>query len=402
MPNFTAMKVLFIVQGEGRGHLTQAITTERILRSQGHEVVEVLVGKSGSRQLPAFFERSIHAPVRRFDSPNFLPAPQNKRNTLPRTIAVNLLKTPVYVRSVLLLSDRIEKTGAELVVNFYEMLTGFVYLLFRPRVPQVSIGHQYLFLHDGFDFPKHCGRTSLWLLRLFTSITSIGARERLALSFRPMADDEQHRVCVIPPLLRDEVLATEPSDGDFIHGYMVNAGFGRSVEQWHREHPEWPLRFFWDKKGAAEVTRIDDTLSFHSISDTAFLQSLAACRAYATTAGFESVCEAMYFGKPMLLVPAHVEQDCNAHDAARSGAAIVAQDFDLSLLADFVPKFRPDPSFQVWARSCQQRLMARLVRAVQPREEAAFSWSSLVHAAYYRHVGQLMLSKLMRTLYPVA
>ena len=39
------MKVLFIVQGEGRGHLTQAITLEEILRRNGHEVVEVLVGK---------------------------------------------------------------------------------------------------------------------------------------------------------------------------------------------------------------------------------------------------------------------------------------------------------------------------------------------------------------------
>ena len=46
------MKVLFIVQGEGRGHLTQAITLEEILRRNGHEVVEVLVGKSNTRRLP--------------------------------------------------------------------------------------------------------------------------------------------------------------------------------------------------------------------------------------------------------------------------------------------------------------------------------------------------------------
>ena len=35
------MKFLFIVQGEGRGHLTQAITLEEILRRNGHEVVAV-------------------------------------------------------------------------------------------------------------------------------------------------------------------------------------------------------------------------------------------------------------------------------------------------------------------------------------------------------------------------
>lgn len=48
------MKILFIVQGEGRGHLTQAISMEKLLRSNGHEVVEVLVGKSESRRLPGF------------------------------------------------------------------------------------------------------------------------------------------------------------------------------------------------------------------------------------------------------------------------------------------------------------------------------------------------------------
>lgn len=385
------MKVLFIVQGEGRGHLTQAITVERMLRQRGHEVVEVLVGKSNSRQLPAFFERSIHAPVRRFDSPNFLPAPAGKRNTLPKTIAVNLLKTPIFVRSVFFLSERIRKSGADLVVNFYEMLTGFAYLLLRPRVPQVSIGHQYLFLHEGFEFPKTHDRTSLLLLRLFTRITSMGARERLALSFRPMMDDERHRVCVVPPLLREEVMAAKPSQGDYIHGYMVNAGFGQSVEQWHREHPKWPLRFFWDKKGAPELTRVDDTLSFHTISDTAFLQSLAGCRAYATTAGFESVCEAMFLGKPVLMVPAHVEQDCNAFDAERSGAGIVASDFDLGMLTSFAQSYRPDASFQTWARSCPERLMARFLRAVQPKQEEPFSLSGLLHTTYSRYIiGELL------------
>ena len=45
------MKFLFIVQGEGRGHLTQALTLEEHLLREGHEVVEVLVGKSRQVEL---------------------------------------------------------------------------------------------------------------------------------------------------------------------------------------------------------------------------------------------------------------------------------------------------------------------------------------------------------------
>ena len=118
------MKVLFIVQGEGRGHLTQAITMEELLRRNGHEVVEVLVGKSNSRCLPGFFNRSIQAPVKRFLSPNFLPTPANKRASLARSVAYNLTRLPVYLKSMHYIHRRIEESGAELVINFYELLTG--------------------------------------------------------------------------------------------------------------------------------------------------------------------------------------------------------------------------------------------------------------------------------------
>lgn len=141
------MKILFIVQGEGRGHLTQAISMEKLLRSNGHEVVEVLVGKSESRRLPGFFIRNIQAPVKQFISPNFLPTHANKRVNLTRSILYNLLKVPEYAESICYINRHIKETGAELVINFYELLTGLTYFLFpsgstsnlyRPSVPVPS------------------------------------------------------------------------------------------------------------------------------------------------------------------------------------------------------------------------------------------------------------------------
>lgn len=301
---------------------------EELLRRNGHEVVEVLVGKSNSRRLPGFFNRSIQAPVKRFLSPNFLPTPANKRVSISRSVAYNVLKMPTYLKSICYIRRRIEESGADLVINFYELLTGLTYFLFRPSVPQMSIGHQYLFLHSDFEFPDK-SRYSMGLLRFFTRLTCLGAQEKLALSFREMEDDEDAHIRVVPPLLRKDVLSCEGTKGDYLHGYMVNAGFGENVMDWHGKHPEVPLHFFWDKQGEEEVCRIDDTLSFHQIDDVKFLRYMAGCKAYATTAGFESVCEAMYLGKPLLMVHAHIEQDCNAYDAARTGVGIVADEFDL-------------------------------------------------------------------------
>ncbi|MBQ8674325.1 MAG: glycosyltransferase [Bacteroides sp.] len=344
------MKCLFIVQGEGRGHLTQAISMEEELRRNGHEVVEILVGRSSFRQLPAFFVQAVHAPIGHFLSPNFLPAPANGRVNLWRSVCYNLKHLAAYAGSLAYLNRRIRESGAEVVVNFYELLTGLTYLLYRPSVPQVCIGHQYLFLHRDFEFPSH-GRFSLLMLRLFTRLTCLGARERLALSFREMADDSKRRVRVLPPLLRKEVFACKATGGDYLHGYMVNAGFGESVRAWHEAHRDVPLHFFWDKQGAAEETSVDETLCFHQIDDVKFLRYMAGCRAYATTAGFESVCEAMYLGKPLLMVPVHIEQDCNAHDAVRTGAGITDCTFNLQRLLAFADGYRPDSRFRQWAES---------------------------------------------------
>lgn len=355
------MKFLFIVQGEGRGHLTQAITLEEILRRNGHEVVEVLVGKSSSRRLPGFFNRSIHAPVKRFVSPNFLPTPANKRVSLIRSIAYNLMKIPTYISSINYIRQRIDASGADMVINFYELLTGLTYFLCRPSVPQICIGHQYLFLHKDFEFPSS-PKANLSLLKFFTRLTSLGARERLALSFRSIEDDCAQHVRVVPPLLRREVQLYEPSQGNYIHGYIVNAGFSENVMEWHKRNPETPLRFFWDKWEEEAVKKVDDTLSFYQLDDIEFLRQMAGCKAYASTAGFESICEAMYLGKPILMVPAHIEQDCNAYDAAQSGAGIVADDFNLKQLLDFAENHRPNREFIYWVRSSEYTLLNILER----------------------------------------
>ena len=230
------MKFLFIVQGEGRGHLTQAITLEEMLLRNGHEVVEVLVGKSSSRTLPGFFNRNIHAPVKRFISPNFQPTADNKRADLKKSFAYNLLRFPEYFRSMCYINQRIKETGAEVVINFYELLTGLTYALFRPSIPYVCIGHQYLFLHQDFDFPDKSS-IQLWMLRFFTRMTALRSSKKLALSFKEMDQDDEQHIVAVPPLIRQEVTAIQAEEGNYIHGYMVNAGFSDSVEKFHIMYP---------------------------------------------------------------------------------------------------------------------------------------------------------------------
>ncbi len=354
------LKYLFIVQGEGRGHLTQAMALERLLTENGHTVTGMLVGKSQARQLPEFFVKGVSAPVMQFDSVNFQPSAENRTVNMLKSIVYNVEKFPQYLKSILFLKDAIRSSGADVVVNFYELLTGITYFNFKIDIPNISIGHQYLFMHEGFSLADS-GITGTEGLMIFTKFTSIGAMKKLALSFRAMPDDGRKRIKVVPPVLREEVLAMSPAPGNYIHGYMLNAGFSDDVLKWHERHPEVELRFFWDRWTEPAVKKIDDTLSFYLLDDKEFLRQMSGCMAYASTAGFESVCEAMYFGKPVLMVPSHIEQRCNAFDAMKGGAGISSEFFDLSALLDFTRRFKPDEAFPDWARSARKMILQELV-----------------------------------------
>lgn len=357
------MRFLFIVQGEGRGHFTQALTMKELLHRRGDEVVGVLVGKSESRQLPEFFVRKIGVPVWTFASPNFLPTAQNKRPGLIKSVCANMGSIPAFARSMRMIRRKIGEVEPDMVINFYELLAGFTYLFAPPRVPLVCIGHQYLFLHRDFHFPPSSSRMELFFLRFFTRLTSIGAVRRLALSFYPLDNGAGAGVEVVPPLIRKKVREQQSCQGDYILGYMLNSGYADEVKAWHRAHTSQPLHFFWDKKGVPERLEYAPGLEMHRINDSLFIQYMAGCRAYSTTAGFESVCEAAYLGKPVLMIPVHVEQECNAWDAMRVGVGVVSSSFDLDGLIKFIPEYRPNEKFREWA-DCADGYIYAVLRQV--------------------------------------
>ena len=353
------MKFLFVVQGEGRGHLTQAIALHEMLTKNGHEVVAVLVGKSSHREIPSFFLKNIQSEVFRFKSPNFLPASKNKQTNIWTSIVYNLLKSGSYLKSIYFIRKQIKHLNADIVVNFYEMLTGLTYALFPPNIPYICIAHQYIFLHPEFQFPQ-ANKVELGLLRFFTRLTCIKSSKLFALSVTKMDNVPESRIVVVPPLLRNDILEAAVIDGYYLHGYMLNDTYADEIIRFQAEHPDVFINFFWDRKGVEDRTRINEHLSFYRLNDRLFIDCMAGCKAYATTAGFESVCEAMYMGKPVLMVPTHIEQACNAFEASLAGAGIVADDFELDKLLEYASHYQKKTSFRDWVRQAPWYFMKEL------------------------------------------
>lgn len=364
------MRFLFTIQGEGRGHYTQALALASILRKNGHEVVAALIGKSDKREVPKFFSEKIGAPCHTFDSPNFTSFYQQKRPSIFLSVVENAARPYIFRKSIVYVKNKIVEIKPDMVINFYEMITGMAYTYYKfdkkMKIKMITIGHQYVLLHPNYKTSSEQD-VKFYLLRLLSRVISHRASKILALSFRDIPSAPEEKITSVPPLLRQDVFTHTPTQGDYIHGYMLNSGYFDEILNWHKENPEIPLRFFWDKKDADDVTKIDDNLILYRLNDVLFLESMAGSKAYSTTSGFESVCEALYYKKPILMIPVHVEQEFNAYDASLSGAGISSKKFKLDKLIDFIPNYSPDEGFQEWVHQAEERFMKEIMDVAEKK-----------------------------------
>ncbi len=345
------MKYLFIVQGEGRGHMTQAISLSRILRASGHEVCKVLVGKSEKRRIPQFFIDKIGADIELIESPNFVTDRHQKSVKPVKTIVHAVLGTRKYARSLNRIHDIVKEHKPDVIINFYDFLGGIYNFLKRPGAKKICLAHQFLIDHPEFDFPPQ-RKLDKASLHVANQIVSLNSDKILALSFQPFEDMISKKIFVVPPLLREEVTKIRTKKGKHLLVYMLNPGYASEVDSFHQKYPDVELHCFWDKKDAPEELVVDPKLSYHQLNDEKFIQTMATSRGYITTAGFESVCEAMYLGKPVLMVPVagHYEQACNAIDAKKAGAGIFSDSFEIEKLIRYLPQHKDiSGSFRAWA-----------------------------------------------------
>jgi uncharacterized protein (TIGR00661 family) len=202
-------------------------------------------------------------------------------------------------------------------------------------------------------------------------MTAWGTTRRLALSLYPAPDRPTDDLVVLPPLLRS-ALFRQPTErtAPFYLVYILNSGYAEEVVRWHEQNPDVRLHCFWDRPGAAPVEHHDDTLTFHQLDDEKFLALMARCRGVVSTAGFESVAEAMYLGKPVQVVPVegHFEQLCNAFDTVRAQAGIRSSTFDIDRLQNFRARYTLDVAgFRQWVQQSRTRFLREIEAAAERR-----------------------------------
>jgi len=314
------MKCVFIIQGEGRGHSTQAIALAQILKELDIQVAAAYIGKNHVGRNHDWVFKEIGVDENYFYSPNFVY--KNNEVSLKRTALKFIKNIFQTAKSIKYLKNELKQINPDFVVNFYEPLAPFAKL--GLQIPTITIGHQFLIDHP--NYPKELPFQRA-LISLFNKLVSHNSNEVIALSFYPLVGEYKYHIA--PPLLRREVLTAKPKTiFNKVASYVINPIFVEKITQQAFCYLKYKFTIYnelYDNKGFNFQCR--------KISPE-FVDDLLSAEYVVTSGGFETISEAHYHEKKILAVPIknHAEQILNTIDAANKNIILTNNDYELNKL----------------------------------------------------------------------
>ena len=319
------MKILFGVQTEGNGHITQCIATKQYLQSQGIEVTTAFAAKK-KRGLSKYFTDEFN--VIDYDGFDFV-FDNVGRVVIWKTILNNIFELPRLIVSFIKICVIIQKEKPDAIFNYYEPLVGLTALFFK-NIKYVSFGHQYAM--DSVIYPRINGYIVQKLfLSIINKITSIRAKI-VALSYYEFNDTT---MIVSPPILRAESYSISDKKEDFVLVYLMNEDMLPQLISQAKKYPDINIQCF------TKLTKQYDelpNLKLFNLDGKLFQEKMKVCKSVVCSGGFETSAEAIYQNKPLLMIPMpnHYEQHANCNDAYLNSYAIYSESIDLSK----IPKYQ--------------------------------------------------------------
>ena len=319
------MKILFGVQTEGNGHITQAIAVKQYLKQNGYDVSKAFAA-SKKRGLSKYFTDEFD--VVTYEGFDFV-FDKEGRVIIWKTLLKNTLELPRLILSFIKICNVIRKEKPDAIFNYYEPLVGLTSLFFR-NIKYVSFGHQYAM--DSSIYPRINGYPVQKLfLRIINKITSLRAKI-VALSYYEFNDET---MIVSPPMLRSESYSVSDKKEDFVLVYLMNEDMLPQLFSEAKKYPDIKIECF------TKLTKQHDELpnvKLYNLDGKLFQEKMKVCKAVICSGGFETSAEAIYQKKPLLMIPMpnHYEQRANCEDAYLSSFGIYTDKIDLSK----IPKYQ--------------------------------------------------------------
>lgn len=321
-------KLFYGVTGEGRGHATRVRTLVDQLKGE-HEVVIYAPAMAYDFLAPIYANTAVT--VRQIPGLLFHYNKKGQLNYARTGLASArfLLNMPSEVAKI---AADMEREKPDLVITDFEPLLPRA--ANKCEIPYISVDHQhFLKTYDLSSLPLHL-RLHAQIMSQFVGLYYRNQVESIVSSFYfPPLKKNIENVTQVGVLLREEVLNATRKHGDHLVVYL-RRHMTLEIETALKASGRRVLIY-----GLGEQAQ-DANLQYCPISAEKFIEDLASCAALVSTAGNQLLGEALFLGKPALVMPeeGNREQEINGWflDSTGAGQSIPMPEFSSNHLNHFL------------------------------------------------------------------
>ncbi len=306
-------RIIYGVQGEGRGHSSRSKIIIEHLLDQGHEV-RILTSQKGYAYLSQFYDdvTAIMGLKFVFDGDQL---------DVLKTLQKNLQDGSTDAGKTLkALFSGIKSFDPHLAITDFEPFVPYAKTLYN--LPFISINHQHVISHYHLEYPYRWRGDYLKARAVVDNMYWFADHYYVTSFFFPEVRRRfRRRSSLVGPILRREVLRQKRAKGDHILIYATTPESRRALEL--AQEMKAPCVAY----GFEEPAGRRGNITFKKPSTRGFLRDAAEARAIITNGGYTLMSEALYLGKPVYSIPigSQFEQMMNGYYLEKLGYGL----FDL-------------------------------------------------------------------------
>lgn len=282
-------RIIYGVQGEGRGHSSRSKIIIEHLIAQGHEV-HIFTSHKGFDYLSQFFDQVTNIMGLGFVF-------DGDKLDLLRTVQKNIQDgTQDGGHTLKVLIETLRDFKPDLAITDFEPFVPYAKSL--NNIPFLSINHQHVISQYRIEYP-HGWRADYLSARAVINNMYWFADHYYVTSFffPPLRPKYKNRASLIGPMLRSEVLAQAPAAGEYLLVYVTTKLARKALDLASRLSLP-VLAYGFEKREGTE-----GNITYRPPSTDGFLHDVANSKAIITNGGYTLISEALYLGKPVYSIP---------------------------------------------------------------------------------------------------
>lgn len=291
-------RIFYSLCGEGLGHAIRSAVVIEYLINEGYDLI-VFASDRAYMYLSNKFENV-------YEIGGFNTVYENNKAKYKKTFVNNMRDVPSDLKNNINKMYKLaKKFKPDIIISDFEFYANLLSHILN--IPLLSVDNMHVITEARYDSPKKYSMDKLFAEAVVHAFIQKADRTLIYSYFYPELKNSE-TTCYVQPIVRDEIIALEPSVNDYILVYQTSDS-NTSLIELLKNNPDKKFIVYGFHKDEH-----DGNILYRSFAEEQLFKDFKDARCVITNGGFSFITEALQLEKPVLSIPVNkqYEQILNA------------------------------------------------------------------------------------------